>query len=82
MVALGYQSPICYNILLPVLQKGIDINSPDELNLLEDSMLVSLTSFVFIILSADIIHFCNKLQKGHFRRPRDKKSQVNFFLDF
>lgn len=82
MVALGYQSPICYNILLPVLQKGIDINSPDELNLLEDSMLVSLTSFVFIILSADIIHFCNKLQKGHFRRPRDKKSQANFFLDF
>lgn len=48
MVALGYQSPICYNILLPVLQKGIDINSPDELNLLEDSMLVSLTSFVLL----------------------------------
>ncbi|KAK9930777.1 hypothetical protein M0R45_018088 [Rubus argutus] len=40
VVALGYQSPICYNILLPVLQKGIDINSPDELNLLEDSMLL------------------------------------------
>lgn len=40
VVALGYQSPICYNILLPILQRGIDINSPDELNLLEDSMLL------------------------------------------
>ncbi|KAJ7950007.1 importin-11 [Quillaja saponaria] len=38
VVALDYQSPICYNLLLPILQKGIDINSPDELNLLEDSM--------------------------------------------
>ncbi|XP_059427930.1 uncharacterized protein LOC132161765 [Corylus avellana] len=36
VVALGSQSPICYNMLLPILQKGIDINSPDEL--LEDSM--------------------------------------------
>jgi hypothetical protein len=41
VVALGSQSPICYNMLLPILQKGIDINSPDEL--LEDSMQVSLT---------------------------------------
>lgn len=40
VVALGYQSPSCYNVLLPILQKGIDINSPDELNLLEDSMLL------------------------------------------
>ncbi|BFG13727.1 hypothetical protein CerSpe_000010 [Prunus speciosa] len=40
VVALGYQSPICYDILLPILQKGIDIDSPDELNLLEDSMLL------------------------------------------
>ncbi|KAH1205749.1 Importin-11 [Glycine max] len=40
VVALGYQSPICYNILLPILENGIDINSPDELNLLEDSMLL------------------------------------------
>lgn len=39
--ALGYQSPICYNMLLPILQSGIDINSPDEVNLLEDSVLVS-----------------------------------------
>ncbi|KAL0708327.1 hypothetical protein Bca4012_074753 [Brassica carinata] len=38
VIALGYQSPICYSILLPILQKGIDINSPDALNLLEDSM--------------------------------------------
>ena len=44
MVALGYQSPICYNILLPILENGIDINSPDELNFLEDSMLVILLS--------------------------------------
>lgn len=40
VMALGYQSPICYNILLPILQKGIDVNGPDELNLLEDSMLL------------------------------------------
>ncbi|XP_027348815.1 importin-11 [Abrus precatorius] len=40
VVALGYQSPICYNILLPILENGIDINSPDEINLLEDSMLL------------------------------------------
>uniref|UniRef100_M4CAV5 Importin N-terminal domain-containing protein n=1 Tax=Brassica campestris TaxID=3711 RepID=M4CAV5_BRACM len=38
VIALAYQSPICYSILLPILQKGIDINSPDALNLLEDSM--------------------------------------------
>ncbi|KAI5411693.1 hypothetical protein KIW84_056678 [Lathyrus oleraceus] len=29
-----------YNILLPLLENGIDINSPDELNPLEDSMLL------------------------------------------
>ncbi|CAA6661833.1 unnamed protein product [Spirodela intermedia] len=38
--SLGYQSPICYDMLLPILQKGIDINNPDELNLLEDSVLL------------------------------------------
>ncbi|XP_077233045.1 ARM repeat superfamily protein isoform X2 [Tasmannia lanceolata] len=38
--ALGYQSPICYNMLLPILQRGIDINNPDEINLLEDSVLL------------------------------------------
>ncbi|OWM81698.1 hypothetical protein CDL15_Pgr007736 [Punica granatum] len=38
VIALGDQSPISYTMLLPILQKGIDINSPDELNLLEDSM--------------------------------------------
>ncbi|BBG92301.1 ARM repeat superfamily protein [Prunus dulcis] len=43
VVALGYQSPICYDILLPILQKGIDIDSPDELNLLEDSMLIAVS---------------------------------------
>ncbi|KAL0338164.1 UNVERIFIED_CONTAM: Importin beta-like protein [Sesamum angustifolium] len=36
VVALGYQSPMCYNMLLPILQSVININSPDEL--LEDSM--------------------------------------------
>ncbi|PON51219.1 hypothetical protein PanWU01x14_217800 [Parasponia andersonii] len=40
VVALGYHSPSCYNMLLSILQKGIDINNPDELNLLEDSMLL------------------------------------------
>lgn len=40
VIALGYQSPICYNMLLPILQKGIDVNGPDEINLLEDSMLL------------------------------------------
>ncbi|KAH9617250.1 hypothetical protein KSS87_006002 [Heliosperma pusillum] len=40
VMALGYQSPICYTILLPILQRGIDVNGPDELNLLEDSMLL------------------------------------------
>ncbi|MQL88467.1 hypothetical protein Taro_021034 [Colocasia esculenta] len=38
--SLGYQSPICYDMVLPILQKGIDINNPDELNLLEDSVLL------------------------------------------
>ncbi|CAN1333747.1 Ipo11 [Linum perenne] len=40
VLALGYRSPNCYNVLLPILQRGIDINNPDELNLLEDSMLL------------------------------------------
>lgn len=40
VVALGYQSHNCYSMLLPILRRGIDINSPDELNLLEDSMLL------------------------------------------
>lgn len=39
--ALGYQSSICYNMLLPILRSGVDINNPDTLNLLEDSVLVS-----------------------------------------
>uniref|UniRef100_A0A5B7A9N8 Putative importin-11 isoform X1 n=1 Tax=Davidia involucrata TaxID=16924 RepID=A0A5B7A9N8_DAVIN len=38
VVALGYESPICYNMLLPILRSGIDINGLDEL--LEDSMLL------------------------------------------
>ncbi|XP_051113864.1 uncharacterized protein LOC127239659 [Andrographis paniculata] len=36
VVALGYQSPICYNMLLPILRSVLNIHSPDEL--LEDSM--------------------------------------------
>ncbi|GKD20258.1 importin-11 isoform X1 [Tanacetum coccineum] len=36
VVALGYKSPMCYSVLLPILVSGLDINSPDEL--LEDSM--------------------------------------------
>nr|XP_017243835.1 PREDICTED: importin-11-like isoform X2 [Daucus carota subsp. sativus] len=38
VVALGYQSPLCYNMLVPILQGGLIINSPDEL--LEDYMLL------------------------------------------
>ncbi|KAK8518167.1 hypothetical protein V6N12_017325 [Hibiscus sabdariffa] len=38
--ALGYHSPSSYGIFLPILQQGIDINGPDGLNLLEDSMLL------------------------------------------
>uniref|UniRef100_A0A2P2M4B4 Uncharacterized protein MANES_09G106500 n=1 Tax=Rhizophora mucronata TaxID=61149 RepID=A0A2P2M4B4_RHIMU len=40
VIALGYQSPSCYNVVLPILQRGIDVNSPDEINLLEDSILL------------------------------------------
>ncbi|KAL4189780.1 hypothetical protein AMTRI_Chr08g167070 [Amborella trichopoda] len=40
VVALGPQSPMCYSILFPILQRGIDINNPDELNLLEDSIVL------------------------------------------
>ncbi|KAL6969700.1 hypothetical protein U1Q18_029409, partial [Sarracenia purpurea var. burkii] len=39
VTALGYQSPICYNMLLPILRSGIDVNSPDEV--MEDGMLVA-----------------------------------------
>ncbi|KAG9142525.1 hypothetical protein Leryth_011626 [Lithospermum erythrorhizon] len=38
VVALGYQSPLSYNTLLPILKSGLNISSPDEL--LEDSMLL------------------------------------------
>lgn len=38
VVALGYRSPTCYNVLLPILQSVMSVNSPDEL--LEDSMLL------------------------------------------
>ncbi|KAB1224379.1 Importin-11 [Morella rubra] len=38
VVALGCQSPLCYTLLLPILQKGMDVNGPDEL--LEDSLLL------------------------------------------
>ncbi|XP_060202447.1 uncharacterized protein LOC132630871 isoform X1 [Lycium barbarum] len=36
VVALGYQSPKSYGMLLPILQSGINVTSPDEL--LEDCM--------------------------------------------
>lgn len=57
VVALGYQSPSCYSMLLPILQKGIDINNPDELNLLEDSMLVSLRFILILELCFVILYF-------------------------
>ena len=28
-MALGYQSPVCYNILLHILQRGVDVNGPE-----------------------------------------------------
>lgn len=40
VVALGYQSPVCYNMLMPILDRSIDVNHPDEINLLEDSLLL------------------------------------------
>lgn len=38
--ALGPQSPMCYNMLLPILQTSIDVNNPEELNLLESGVLL------------------------------------------
>ncbi|KAE8697696.1 ARM repeat superfamily protein isoform 2 [Hibiscus syriacus] len=38
--ALGYHSPCSYGMLLPILQKVIDINDPDKLDLLDDGMLL------------------------------------------
>jgi hypothetical protein len=39
--SLGFQSPLSYHMLMPILQSGINVDSPDALNLLEDSVLVS-----------------------------------------
>ncbi|KAL6570002.1 hypothetical protein OROMI_014516 [Orobanche minor] len=36
VAALDYQSPICYNLLMPILPSVLNANSPDEL--LEDSL--------------------------------------------
>ncbi|KAG9453520.1 hypothetical protein H6P81_006424 [Aristolochia fimbriata] len=38
--ALGIHSPVCYDMLLPILRMCIDVNNPDELNLLEDGVLL------------------------------------------
>lgn len=38
--SLGFQSPLSYHVLIPILQSGINIDSPDALNLLEDSVLL------------------------------------------
>lgn len=38
--SLGYQSSCCYNMLLPILKSGTDINNPETLSLLEDSILL------------------------------------------
>ncbi|XP_042421874.1 importin-11-like isoform X1 [Zingiber officinale] len=38
--SLGHQSSICSNLLLPILKSGINIDNPDSLNLLEDSILL------------------------------------------
>ena len=39
--SLGYNSPLCYGMVLPILQYGMDVHSPNALNLLEDTVLVS-----------------------------------------
>jgi len=67
VVALGYQSPICYCILLPILENGIDINSPDELNLLEDSMLVILLFFYQIDATIVVREYLMKIQLHTFQ---------------
>ncbi|KAJ4793099.1 Importin-11 [Rhynchospora pubera] len=36
--SLGYQSQACYDMILPILQNGINVDSPDSLNLLEDAI--------------------------------------------
>uniref|UniRef100_A0A0E0I626 Importin N-terminal domain-containing protein n=1 Tax=Oryza nivara TaxID=4536 RepID=A0A0E0I626_ORYNI len=38
--SVGYQSPLSYHMLIPILQSGINVDSPDALNLLEDSVLL------------------------------------------
>ncbi|CAN6200368.1 unnamed protein product [Urochloa humidicola] len=38
--SLGFQSSLSYHVLIPILQNGINIDSPDALNLLEDSVLL------------------------------------------
>ncbi|CAN6176755.1 unnamed protein product [Urochloa humidicola] len=40
VTSLGFQSPLSYHVLIPILQNGINIDSPDALNLLEDSVLL------------------------------------------
>ena len=58
-----------YNILLPLLEDGIDINSPDELNPLEDSMLLWKAT-----LSQAPNHLVLLLQ---FQSPRENIMQYN-----
>lgn len=36
--ALGPQSPVCYDLLFPILDYSTNINQPDELNMLEDGL--------------------------------------------
>ncbi|RLN33595.1 importin-11 [Panicum miliaceum] len=38
--SLGFQSPLSYHVLIPILQNGVNTDSPDALNLLEDSVLL------------------------------------------
>jgi hypothetical protein len=48
LIALGPQSPICYDLLLPILQYSTDVNQPDELNMLEDGVQVCRRSGIFV----------------------------------
>ncbi|KAJ7540520.1 hypothetical protein O6H91_10G020100 [Diphasiastrum complanatum] len=38
VIALGPRSPLCYELLFPMLQYSTDVNQPDELNMLEDGL--------------------------------------------
>ncbi|KAF0935950.1 hypothetical protein E2562_037440 [Oryza meyeriana var. granulata] len=40
ITSLGYNSPLCYGMFLPIFQYGINVDSANALNLLEDTVLL------------------------------------------